>query len=188
MVIYDSEGKIYFQASGDYELPGEGVQYLETDIDHESETIKSVDMSVEPHTAVVVPLISTYMSLEDYKKKMIDELEYNFANYLSNNPIVSSCHKGEEAEYTVTKEKQTLLMLEISLTERASALGIDYQPSWNAHDCASTDDWTLEELYQLSFDIAEFIKPLVADEQAIDFEIRNAESFDELLAIDISFE
>lgn len=188
LVIYDSEGVIYFQASGDYALPGEGVQYLETDIDQNLEIVKSVDTTVEPHMPVIVPIISMHMSIEDYKKQLIEQLEFNFANYLKNNPIVSSCHNGEEAEYTITKEKQMLLMMEIAMAERSATLGVDYNPSWNARGCAATDDWTLEELYQLSFEITDFIKPLLMDEQSIDFEIRNAETFDELLAIDVSFE
>jgi len=188
LVIYDSDGRIYYQVSGDYELPGDGVQYLEADINPNLDVIRAVDTSVTPHSPILIPLIALNSTLEDYKTRMIAELEYNFENYLNNNPIESNCHGGVPALYTITKEKQSLLIQEIMLAERSKSLGVEYTPSWNVHQCAATQDWTLEELYQLSFEISNFVKPLVAEEQSIDFEIRNAETFDELLTIDITFE
>lgn len=187
LVIYDSEGRIYYQASGDYDLPGEGVQYLETDINSEMDVITSVNVKVEPHEAVLTPIIALNSTLENYKLKMISELEHNFEIYLYNNPVESDCHGGVTALYTITKEKQSLLMQEIMLSERSKEMNIDYTPSWNAHNCEATNDWTLDELYQLSFDISNVVKPLVAEEQSIDAEIRNATTFDELLSIDVSF-
>lgn len=185
LVVYDATGKIYYQSSGTYTIPT-GLLYLETQLDIDKNVVISVDTSVEPHTPIIVPKIALSCTLEQYKEEMIRQLEDSFAKYLENNPIESTCH-GEPKLYTITKDKQILLMNEIRMAEKSRELGIEYIATWNA-DNEESEEWSLEQLWQLAFEISNAVKPLLADEQAIDKEIRKANSFEELFEIDYLFE
>ncbi|MER2059626.1 MAG: hypothetical protein ABTA16_12445 [Niallia sp.] len=52
LIVYDNDGKIFSQISGDYLKPV-GIPYLEIEY-QEGKTIVSVDVSVTPHKAVII--------------------------------------------------------------------------------------------------------------------------------------
>lgn len=121
------------------------------------------------------------------KTQLIAKSKDNLEAYLVGNPITSSCHGGVAKQYTITKDKQALLTQMILITQVAINAGAEYQPSWNAQGEACTYDWTIAELQQLAFEIEAVVRPLVSHQQSIEADINNAETKEEVLAVNIEF-
>ena len=188
LITYDMSGRVWNCIQGDYELPTEGMLYIEADLDLESYVVERVDVSVEPHSPILCPKELLGLSMDQYKEKLIGELKDNLAAFLKENPVRSTCHGGVSKFYSATKEKQDLLLIEIKTVEYAMAHNINYAPSWNAYQEEATKDWTLDELYQLLYDIKRYVGPIVEEQQMIENDIRNAQSVEELIRVDITFE
>lgn len=121
------------------------------------------------------------------KKTLIAQSKQNLADYLSNHTITSSCH-GEAAEYSITSEKQSHLSNMIVAAQMAQATGVAYSPSWNATGQKSTNDWTLAQLQQLTFEIEAVVRPLVSKQQEMEIQLTSAQSLEELELVEISFD
>ena len=128
------------------------------------------------------------MDLDQLKEYMISMSKMNLDVYLSEHPVVSTCHAGVEAEYTCTLEKQTLLNSAIAMAEIHNKLGTAYQASWNARGEECTYDWTLDELIMLAIDIEAFVKPLVSAQQSMESKINAATTKEEVFDVSISFD
>lgn len=75
LIIYDNDGRIFTQITGNYALPQGGVQYLEVQIP-EGKRIKSgigVDTSVTPHQAILEDIPKTDVQL---LKEQVADLQY----------------------------------------------------------------------------------------------------------------
>ena len=140
-----------------------------------------LDSKINP---VFNPNIAT---LEEIKKHLILESKGNLELYLAAHPITSKCHGDVEKQYTITKEKQTLLTQMIMIAQVAVNAGQTYQPSWNAQGEPCTYDWTLQELQQLAFEAEAVVRPLVSHQQTMEAEINAAETKENALTIDIIF-
>lgn len=127
------------------------------------------------------------MSLEEAIAYKIKQSKLALAAFLENATITSSCHKSEEARYSVTSEKQQYLISMITISELAIAAGIEYQPSWNATGEPCTYDWTVDELKQLAFEMESFVRPLVSKQQAIETEIKACTTVEEVINVVISY-
>lgn len=188
LVIYDTTGYILQQMNGNVREPV-GVPFLWIEIP-EGQYVSSVDVNSE----IPVPVFKKYGSfdyenatLEEVKAHQIELSKLTLENYLSSNTITSICHGSTEKQYTITKEKQTLLTQMILITQMAAQSNITYQSSWNAAGEACTYDWTLEELKQLAFEIEIIVRPLVSQQQTMEAKITAATTKDEILAVDITF-
>lgn len=127
-------------------------------------------------------------TLEEYKEYRVKESKKKLEEYLEAHPITSVCHGNASGTYSITENKQNLLSNEIKMTEMAQALGVTYQPSWNQTGKSCTYDWTLTELYSLSFDIAATVKPLVSKQQTLEEAINSCTSKEAVSVIEISYE
>ena len=127
------------------------------------------------------------MSLEEAIAYKIKQSKLALAAFLENATITSSCHKSEEARYSVTSEKQQYLISMITISELAIAAGVEYQPSWNATGEPCTYDWTVDELKQLAFEMESFVRPLVSKQQAIETEIKACTTVEEVINVVISY-
>lgn len=127
------------------------------------------------------------MSLEEAIAYKIKQSKLALAAFLENATITSSCHKSEEARYSVTSEKQQYLISMITISELAIAAGVEYQPSWNATGEPCTYDWTVDELKQLAFEMESFVRPLVSKQQAIETEIKACTTVEEVIKVVISY-
>ena len=127
------------------------------------------------------------MSLEEAKAYKIKQSKLALEAFLENATITSSCHKSEEARYSVTSEKQQYLISMITISELAIAAGVEYQPSWNATGEPCTYDWTVDELKQLAFEMESFVRPLVSKQQAIETEIKACTTVEEVINVVISY-
>lgn len=127
------------------------------------------------------------MSLEEAIAYKIKQSKLALAAFLENATITSSCHKSEEARYSVTSEKQQYLISMITISELAIAAGVEYQPSWNATGEPCSYDWTVDELKQLAFEMESFVRPLVSKQQAIETEIKACTTVEEVINVVISY-
>jgi hypothetical protein len=123
------------------------------------------------------------LSLEDLKAYRIAQSKVNLANYLATHPVTSTAHKNTEASYSITQEKQSLLVSMIMMC----TINPDYQPSWNATGEACTYDWTLEELQTLAADIEAVVRPLVSKQQSMEVEINAASTIAAVKKVSITF-
>lgn len=154
--------------------------YLE-DINTLKEKVSIIDKQVNP----VFDLKNA--ALDELKIYKIIKSKENLESYLAAHPIISSCHGGVEKQYSITKEKQTLLTQMILITKVAINAGQTYHPSWNAQGEPCTYDWTLQELQQLAFETEAVVRPLVSHQQTMESLIKEAHTKGEVISIDITF-
>lgn len=188
LVIYDTTGRIIYQASGDVYEPV-GVPSIRVAVPN-GKRLVSVDTAKEPHEPVFADIMGIdpdTATLEQLKDYQITKSKENLEAYLLANPITSSCHGEVEKQYSITKEKQALLTQEIAIVQMAIQAGIEYQPSWNAAGEPCTYDWTLEELKQLAFEAVTVVKPLISHQQTIEAQINAAQTKEEVLAVSIEY-
>lgn len=62
LIIYDNEGKIFSQVTGDYLIPQGGVQFLEVEV-LEGKQITGVDTSVTPHQTILEDILPTQVEI-----------------------------------------------------------------------------------------------------------------------------
>ncbi|HEX3077787.1 MAG TPA: hypothetical protein VHQ24_13070 [Lachnospiraceae bacterium] len=150
--------------------------------------ISATDLKVkEIEKQVMTTIKPETCTLEELKTYQIAKSKQNLETYLRTNPITSACHGGIEKQYSITKEKQSLLTQMVLISQMALQAGVDYQPSWNAVGEACTYDWKITELQQLAFEIEAVVRPLVGYQQIMESTINAAKSKEEILAIEITF-
>jgi len=69
LVIYDNQGQIFSQVTGNYLVPQGGVQYLEVDVP-DGKRIASIDVSTTPHQAVFEDIPPS--EIEDLRQELAD--------------------------------------------------------------------------------------------------------------------
>lgn len=144
--------------------------------------------SLDKRLVAIEPILDyTTLPLDQAKKFRVEESQMALAAFLADNPIISSCHGGKPALYSITKEKQAYLQSMIGTAQIALANGIEYKPSWNATGEACTYDWTLEELQILAMQIETVVRPLVSKQQMIEKEIIAAKTMEALSAVTITY-
>lgn len=122
--------------------------------------------------------------VETYKTFKILQSKYNLAKYTEMSTITSKAHKGVEAAYSISEEKQQRLMAMVMM----ATMNPEYQPSWNAAGEECSYDWTLDELQALAADIEVVIRPLVSKQQSAESLIRAAKTIEEIDVVDVSYE
>lgn len=130
---------------------------------------------------------NTTSKLEVDKESKINESKALLALYLESHPLISNCHGGIEAEYTVTSEKQALMSSNYLTYTIAKTSGLDAKLTWNASGC-ECEEWTEEEYATLVLQISEYVKPLVSLQQSYEVAINNCTSQEELDAIEIVYD
>ncbi|SHO53712.1 hypothetical protein [Anaerocolumna xylanovorans] len=126
-------------------------------------------------------------TLDECKLWQISLSKKNLELYLAEHPITSKCHGGAEKQYTITKDKQTLLTQEIMVAQLAAQPEIEYRSSWNATGEECTYDWTITELQQLATEMAIVIKPLISKQQNMEISINSKQTKEDILTVDITF-
>lgn len=123
--------------------------------------------------------------LETVRKNRIQESRDLLEEYYSAHPILSSVH-GDKAYYSVTSEKQDKLAAMIGLCDKAREGGIEFTPVWNATGEVN-EEWTEEQLVQLSIEIAKYVYPFVAKQQEYEKAISESDSVQEIKSLDITY-
>lgn len=121
--------------------------------------------------------------LERLKSERITQSKQQLEEFLQNNPLQFTDGKF----YSVTAEKQTLLANALQVYQMKVQAGLPATLKWNATGEECTE-WTLEDLSALVLVIAEYVEPLVTKQQALEVQIKNAQTLEELEAIEINYE
>lgn len=108
------------------------------------------------------------------------------AEYLGNNPLHSSAHGGVEGVYSVTSEKQSLMMSQYMTYQIAKSVDTDAKLTWNETGKSCTE-WTEEEFLQLILEIKAYVYPLVFHQQQLEEQIMNCTNQEELNEIVINY-
>ncbi len=153
----------------------------------DNESAKLAQEQIQELINVQILINNSIYPLNDVKQAYINLSKTLLEEYLSNNPLKSDVH-GEDKYYSVTSQKQTLLTEEILVCEMAAKNNLDYTPTWNATGEIATNDWTIEELQQLAYEITMYVKPLILQQQIIETQLKECQSVEEILNIKISYE
>lgn len=113
------------------------------------------------------------------KKNKIALSKTTLAEYLENNPLRSFAHGGIEGIYSVTSEKQSLMMSQYMTYQIEKNINPDAKLTWNETGKSCTE-WMEEEFLQLILEIKAYVYPLVSRQQQIEEHIMNCTTQDEL--------
>lgn len=125
--------------------------------------------------------------LDNIKSELIKLSKSKLKEYLEKNPLLSKVKYSEGRYYTVDTEHQSRIASQLLLYQANTSLGLDYQLTWNdtGNIC---EEWTFEELFTLSNEINNYVKPLIKKQQEIEVAIKNATTKEELNNIKIMYE
>lgn len=124
---------------------------------------------------------------ENVKSGKIQESKLLLATYLANHPMMSTCHGGVEAYYSVTAEKQNLMTSHYATYTIEKQFGLNPVLKWNSTG-SECEEWTEEEFIQLILEIKAYVEPLVSLQQSYEVQIRNCTTQEELDAINIVYD
>lgn len=125
--------------------------------------------------------------LAQNKRMRISESKQMLAEYLENHPITSSAHGGEEKVYSVTQEKQTLMMSQYMTYQIEKTVNPDAKLTWNETG-KSCEEWTEAEFLQLILEVKAYVYPLVSYQQGIEEAINACLTQESLDAVVIDFD
>lgn len=157
------------------ELCNDGVEYVEPEPTPEPEPYEPTPEELEA-------------IFQQNKNDKITLSKSMLAEYLENNPIHSFAHNGIEGIYSVTNEKQTLMMSQYMTYKIEKTVNPDAKLTWNETG-KSCEEWTEEEFLQLILEIKSYVYPLVSYQQHIEeniYQCTTQKKLDEII-IDYSF-
>lgn len=123
---------------------------------------------------------------EQNKQIKIELSKMLLEEYLKENPIVSTVHGGKEGTYTVTAEKQNLLMSNYLTYQIEKQVNPAAVLTWNEAG-EGCEVWTEAEFLQLIIEIKHYVYPLVSYQQAKEKQIRLCDTEEELAAVIIDY-
>lgn len=120
--------------------------------------------------------------LSPLKNELIKLSKSELSNYLENNPLFSTVKYKDGRYYNVNIEHQLRITSQLFMYKNIEG----YKIVWN--DTGNTcEEWTFEELLELSNQINEYVKPIIKRQQEIELSIKNAKNKESLLNIKISY-
>lgn len=116
------------------------------------------------------------------KTEKINGSKSQLVAYLETHPLQFTDGKY----YSVTQEKQNLLNNAITVYQMKTQLELPAELKWNAtgEECAI---WILEDIIALALAIANYVEPLVIYQQAIEVQIKQCTTKEELESIVIDY-
>ena len=121
-----------------------------------------------------------------YKKEKVNQSKELLQEYLLNHPITSTCHNGKEATYSITEEKQSLMVRALLIYQSKIEAGIDAELRWNStgNEC---EVWTIDEFKQLMLEIDAVVSPLVSAQQKYEKDVMECTTKDDVDNIELEF-
>lgn len=126
-------------------------------------------------------------NLDNAKGDKIKLSKVLLSNYLSLHPITLSCHNNTEAQYSITYEKQNLMVSHYTTYMIEKSLGLNPVLKWNSTG-AECEEWTENEFVQLILEVKSYVEPLVSLQQYYETQIKNCNTQEELDAILINYD
>ena len=146
---------------------------------------------------LVIAICKNILTVDDVQDIVVDE-EATFAiakaarikqtktsleTYLETHPIQWINGKY----YSITSQKQQWLTSKLFAATTAQSLGQPYDLKWNDTNEICTE-WELSDLWALSQQIDARVSALVTYQQAKEVELRNTNTLEELLAVEVDFD
>lgn len=140
-----------------------------------------------PPEPIPTPTPEPYVpTLEEVKTGRIMESKMLLAEYLEKNPLVSTCHGGKEGVYSVTEEKQTLMMSQYMTYMIEKQIAGSATLTWNETG-KSCEVWAEEEFLQLIMEVKAYVYPLVSMQQTFEEQINACATVEEVSSIIIDY-
>ena len=123
---------------------------------------------------------------EQNKKAKIELSKMLLEEHLKENPLISTAHGEKKGTYTVTQEKQNLLMSNYLTYQIEKQVNPEAVLTWNetGEEC---EVWTEAEFLQLILEIKHYVYPLVSYQQAKEKQIRLCSTEEELADIIVDY-
>lgn len=190
VIVYDSNGAIYYQASGDVNEPVGQLYSMSIEVP-DGKFIDTIDLTdAKNHIALLDSYETANMTLEERKVYYTRKAEENLVEYTTTHYLESACHGGVVAQYAIDIETQNMLTKAILLHNLAaqtpSVASTGYELEWHSVDGVCDNTWTIEEMQQLALEISAVYTPLVNKLQAIKAAIAACTTKQELENLDIS--
>lgn len=130
--------------------------------------------------------IGNASTLEEIKEILIAKTKENLSIYLATNPIFSTAKYKEGRYYSVTMEKQNLLLTNMSTYQMAQQTGVECILTWNdtGKEC---EVWTYEQLFQLAMEIRMYVAPIISLQQYMETNIKKCDTILNVLKVNIEF-
>lgn len=169
---YEGYTTLYRQGDGWYELSNDG----------------SVYVVAEPELPEVYEPTEEELQAAFEKKKEAAVLNTKniLAQYLEDNPLLSNAHGGKEGLYSVTTEKQTLMMSQYMTYQIEKMSNPDAVLTWNETGKAC-EVWTEAEFLQLVLEVKNYVYPKVSHQQELEERINACATEEELDLIVIDY-
>lgn len=120
------------------------------------------------------------------KTNKIELSKSMLTKFLENNPIHSTAHNSIEGVYSVTNEKQTLMMSQYMTYQIEKTINPDAKLTWNETG-KSCEEWAETEFLQLILEIKSYVYPLVSYQQKLEENILQCTTQEELDQIVINY-
>jgi hypothetical protein len=122
------------------------------------------------------------LGIDFLKQQSINKSKSMLEQYLESHPYQFIDNKY----YTVTKEKQSLLTSALAIHQIKTTANIPSVLKWNAvgEECVV---WTDENLSLLAISIADYVSPLVSNQQSYEVQINACETVEAIDAIVIDY-
>ena len=156
-----------------------GVQFS----DDESVYAEPPKPEPEPYVPTDEELAAIFVQNKRNKINLSKEL---LESYLADNPISSTAHNNAEGIYSVTKDKQTLMMSQYMTYQIEKAVNPNAQLTWNEAG-KSCEEWTEQEFMQLVLEIKAYVSPLISYQQTVEEQISACTTQDALDAVVIDY-
>lgn len=124
---------------------------------------------------------------EQNKRNMIYLSKALLESFLEENPITSTAHNNVAGVYSVTNEKQTLMVSQYMTYQIEKIANPEAKLRWNEAG-KSCEDWTEQEFMQLVLEIKSYVYPLVSYQQSLEEQINACTTQEELDGIGIDYE
>ncbi len=142
-IQFSNDGSVYIEPEPSPELP---------------------DISLPPYEPTPEEIEARFQQNKNIKITLSKKL---LAEYLENNPIHSFAHNNVDGIYSVTNDKQTLMMSQYMTYQIEKAINPNAKLTWNETG-KSCEEWTEEEFLQLILEIKSYVYPLVSYQQHIE--------------------
>ena len=161
---------------------------LNTQFQNFENNISQIKTTIEDLDSQINPVFDWDNStLEECKEYKISESKNALEDFLFNNHLLSSAHNGKTGYYSVTNDKQILMMSNYLSWQIESATNPDAVLTWNetGKECTA---FTEIEYLQLMLEIKNYVYPKVKLQQYYEVQIANATENCEVqnIAIDYS--
>jgi hypothetical protein len=127
------------------------------------------------------------VDIDKFKNDKIAQSKTLLAEFLQNTKLPSKAHNNTLGYYSVTEEKQSLLMGNFFAYQLEKQVNPEAKLTWNESGKAC-EEWTEEEVTQLMLEIKNFVKPIVSYQQHLEEQINACETIEEVEAIEINYE